>query len=518
VHRALLLGALLALGLPACRDRRPPPLKPVAARAAAPAPLQIGWDPRTGKGDVRQHLASGDVLRVCFHCGFAGYTGGLVIGNFNGSGYGLYPKRPIRGFRMINVFCAQDESIWDHAEQAEYTYGWSENYGKGDDGKPLKYVRGRIVDSGPRTVVLQSENAGGCYRVTKVATTRAEVRWWIIATRITNTCDRPVRFDFFSGDDPWLGLYSSAEGDVGWTPDGLVRHERAYGAGQFVAGGLYDLGEAGSTTGFSNQANFFLLDPATPLPDLALFANSFAHSRREIDPTRALDDKKMRALNIGWTARTLAPGQGLTVAMALGLAETGAPGSIPRLPAIDAADWSVWRRHLKEDNSPASDAVQFAAELVELELDERQLTVVGSYHLRNPDASSQSLSIRYPFLVGDDRPAPATVLVDGKELPVRRDARSAEVVFPVHVPPHGLARFVVRYTQRHSERRAGYMVTSALRWPRPIDRAVFVVRHPARMPVTISYPTQHRERRGDTVVRWIVAQPFVPEREVELSW
>jgi hypothetical protein len=305
-----------------------------------------------------------------------------------------------------------------------------------------------------------------------------------------------------------------------------VRHERALGIGQFVAGGLYDLGDATAghkESGFSNQADFFLLDPATPLPDVTLFANSFAHSPREIDPARPLDDKKMRALNIGWTARTLAPGAGLTVAMALGLADTGEPGAIPVLPPITAADWSVWRRHLREESVPVdaarAEAVQFAAELVELELRERDLTVVGTYHLRNPDSSSQSLLIRYPILVAPDRPAPAKVLVDGKPVEVKPAAGDrAEALFPVQVEPHGLARFEVRYTQQHTGRRAGYMVTSARTWPGAIGRAVFVVRHPESMDVKLSYPARHTERRGDQQIHWIVQERFVPDRELELRW
>ncbi|MFH1132218.1 MAG: hypothetical protein V1754_12850, partial [Pseudomonadota bacterium] len=266
------LICVLLLG--ACPDNPPPP-KPKVSQSTMLAPIppfKVDWDAKTGKGTVQQNLSSGDVIHTCFHCGYKGYTGGLVIGSYNGSGYGLYPKKPIRGFNKINVFCAQDESIWDHKEKTEYSYGWSENFGKGNDGARLEYVRGRILEQTPQRLVFQSENAGGCYRVTKVAYARAQKPWWLIATRITNSCKEPVKFDFFSGDDPWLGLYKSSDGDVGWTTDGLIRNEAYFGFGQFPAGGLYDLGnqELGQKEGsFSNQANFFFLDPAVSLPDMA---------------------------------------------------------------------------------------------------------------------------------------------------------------------------------------------------------------------------------------------------------
>jgi hypothetical protein len=487
----------------------------------------VRWSAKTGKGDVVQRLPGGDLLRTCFHVGYAGYTGGLVIGAYNGSGLGFYPKKPIRGFRRINVLCAQDESILDRASGKELTYGWSENLGTGPDGERLEYVRGRILERGPRRVVLQSENAGGCYRVTKVATARRGTRYWIIATRVTNRCDKPVRFDLFSGDDPWLGLYRSSDGDVGWSAErGILRNEAAFGPGRFTAGGLYDLGNRAlgqKEGGFSGQANFFAVDPAVPLPDLTLLANRFAHAASEVDPKRALDNKSITALNLGWIDRSLPPGRGFTFALAMGLARTDPrrPGALPRLPDITPADWSVWRRYLSEGGG--GQGVEFAAERMELDLSPDRLRVRGTYWLRNRSADSVTLGIHYPILSDADRPPPDHVEVDGEQVPVSRTEGTAHpgARFPVRVPPRGLARFVVRYTQRHTGNRAGYMVTSARRWPVPLTRAVFLVRHPASMGrVRLSYrPDQVRRLDGgETVELLVVRQPFSPKREIELRW
>jgi hypothetical protein len=529
----LLLALLLAGACPApnrhpTQDRAsvspsPPNHAPVASRTTEPR-LTLDWNARTGQGAVVHHLPGGDLLRTCFHCGYAGYTGGLVIGSLNGSGMGFYPTRPLQGFRQINVFCAQDESIWDHDEKAEYTYGWSENFGKGDDGRRLEYQRGRILENDPRHVVLQSENSGGCYRVTKLAYTRSDARWWILATRITNRCQHAVTFDFFTGDDPWIGLYRSSDGDVGWTPAGLVRNEQVLGPGQFTAGGLYDLGNQtlGQKEGsFSNQANFFALDPVRPLPDLALFANAFAHAPGEINPRRPLDNKTMTALNLGWKALRLASGEGWTTAMALGLAETGAPGAVPRLPAISAADWSIWRRYLKEDSLPqAGERVEFGAEQVELHLDAHQLRVTGTYYLLNRGFASTTVRIDYPILVGADRPAPAFLAVNGVHhsvAPARPGVASSQ--FNLKVPPQSILRFVVIYDQRHTAHHAAYMVTSALSWPGVMSRAVFIVSHPLSFHlVQLSYPAQHTRQVGDTVEHLIVRQPFIPDQEMEIRW
>lgn len=530
--RLLLTGGILILV--ACPEEPRSTRKAAQPRAtqktaqhpssSKPPSLELLWDPKTGKGDVRHRLSSGDWLRTCFHCGYPGYTGGLVVGSYNGSGMGFYPQRPIRGHRRINVFCAQDESIWDRRQNVEYSYGWSENFGASDDGKRLEYIRGRVLDRGPRRLILQSENAGGCYRVTKVAYTRLDVRWWIIATRIHNRCSRPVHLDFFTGDDPWIGLYRSSDGDVGWTDQGLIREETFLGPGRFTAGGLYDLGNRalGQKEGsFSGQANFIQLDPAIPLPDISAFANSFAHRKQEIDPARPLDNTSLTALNLGWTDRRLDPGEGLTVAFALGLAHTTSPTALPRLPAITADDWSVWRRFLKEGRAPASaEVVEFAAERVELTLTRQDLRVDGTYHLRNRGQSSATTRIDFPVLTSRRRPPPGFITVDGKRVPLQGKTKErVSGQFSVSIPARGLSSFRVAYNQRHQGRRAVYMVTSARRWPAPITRAVFVVKHPASWQrVTLSYPTSQIQRTDEEVARWVVLQPFLPDRELEIRW
>jgi hypothetical protein len=64
-----------------------------------------------------------------------------------------------------------------------------------------------------------------------------------------------------------------------------------------------------------------------------------------------------------------------------------------------------------------------------------------------------------------------------------------------------------------------YLVTSALSWPRPIDRAVFVIKHPANWrKVTLSYPILRRETANGQTTLLAVMQPFRPNREVILRW
>jgi hypothetical protein len=518
IQRLVLLMALL--GCPAgCQRHRT--VLPQADAAPPPGRFSVVWSPATGRGEVSERLSSGDVMHTCFHCAYPGYTGGLVIGNFSAPGMELRPQKPLRGYDSINVFCAQDESIWDLDEQVEYSYGWSENFGTGPDGKRLEYVRGRVLEHDDTHVVLTSENAGGCYQVTKVATTRAEWRYWMIATRIENRCTHPVHFDFHSGDDPWIGRYASADGDVGWTPAGLINNEKGLTAGAFTAGGLYDLGnrKLGQTdAGFSNQANFFALDPALPLPDFTGFANRFAHHQGEIDEKRPLENRTMIALNMGWRNRRLAPAESMMVALALGLAATGEPGSIPQLPAIDDAAWSTWRHHLS--SLPESDDVLFASEKVELSVTDGHLAVSAEYHLRNASPDGQGLTIAYPIIVSRGLLPPEEVVVDERALPaIPLPPGRVYARFPISIPAHEIRSFRVRYQQRLRRREAVYLVTSALSWALPIESAVFVIKHPSRWRnVTLSYPVSHRETANGQTTLYAVMQPFQPDHEIVVHW
>lgn len=513
-HEARALGDTSAKVSAAVTVRTSPPQRPR---------LELAWDPVTGKGHVIHHLQSGNYLRTCFHCDYPGYTGGLLIGGFGASGMALYPAVPIHGHRHINLLCAQDESLWDHTEQREYSYGWSENFGSGPDGVRLEYVGGKVLEHTPERIVLVSENRAGCYVIDKVATTTAETKYWILATRITNRCGHEVRFDFYSGDDPWLGLYRTAAGDVGWTPNGIVRRETAFRAGEVAAAGLYDLGNtaAGEHEGdFTNQANFFTFDPALPLPDFLAFANSFAHHRRNVDPRSALDDDTMTALNLGWHGITLPTNEGITVAFAIGHADTGdRVGEIPRHPIIPLSEWSRWRVAIPSGRGAPRTGVDFSAERVEMDISDTELRVKGRYILENHDRATVAMSIRYPILTSSTQLPPTELLVDERPSPLTSANNRAGLLIPVTIGPRQIAAFQVQYRQKLLARRAAYLVTSALNWRHPIGRAELIVRHGSSIKhVRLSYPSTFTRQPGETIEHTIVRQPFVPDRELEVFW
>jgi len=504
----------------------------VAARADAIAEpeapgFHVGWDPAAGRGPIAQILPNGDRYTVCLHCGYPGYTGGLVIGGHGGSGFEWVPATPIPGFPAINLFCAQDESLMDRGSCREYDFGWSQNFGTGDDGVPLLYQGGQILEAGPDRVILGTTNAAGCYSLTRF------LRWGMgetfisMATTIRNTCDHPVAFDFWTGDDPWLGRYRSAEGDVGWYDAGLVEHETAVASGAFHAGGLYDLGNAaaGEVEGtFSNAADFILPDPAH-LPDRVIFASGFLHDVSEVVPDAPLDPTSMIALNLGWIDVRLAPGQEWSVAYALGRAITGRPGDVPRPPDIGPEAWSfaAGARHGFQPVAPAPQAprphherspVRFVAEELDLRVDSTTLGVEALYRFRNDGPEAYSQGILYPF--PEDSTHPPPVLVDVEGFAFRRVPGGISFVVALGA---GESRDVrIRYVQPVVGRSARYITRTTRNWGQPIEHARFVVRGARSLgPLHVTFPSTVLPDAEEPALL-IEQTGFFPAHDLDIRW
>jgi hypothetical protein len=490
-----------------------------SAGLGAPASLSAGpfaldWDPTTGKGTVSQRYRNGDQARVCLQCKYPGYTGGLVIGNYNGSGFEYVPSRPLRGFRSLNIFCAQDESIWDRATSREYSFGWSENFGTGKDGERLAYLSGEIERLAPEQLVLRSRNRGGCYEVDKRLVWSSEARYLLVATHVRNVCARPIELDFWTGDDPWIGKYRSSEGDIGYADRALLRFETKIDPGKFRFGGVYDLGNSASGEkegGFSGAANFTMLRPGLRLPDRIYLANRFAHEDREIDPRKPIDNRSLLALNFGWLALTLAPDETVSFGYALGLADTTGKAEPPTAPVISAAEWS----DLDDERGPLG-RVRFDREHVELRLTPAQLDVTGSYVLANDGARTARLGIRYPFPIDATHPKPTLLALDGRPI---TSFEATAAFWSVEIGARATSRFEVHYQQPLRERSATYIVTSANRWREPIRRAEFVIHYPASFrKVVVSYPADSVSTVGGEVQYRFLRAPFRPDVDVTVRW
>jgi len=275
----------------------------------------------------------GGVAEIHLHRGFEGYTGGLVLGSMDGPAYRYWPPGATGEDDAVSIWCAQDESFV--VDGAELTYGWSENLGRGTDGTPLSYLGGELLEQTPGHLLLTSRHAGGPLAVTRWLQVRPDGTL-LMRVDATNLRDTPLTFDLWSGEDPWVGTYGSARGDVGWIPGELVIAERAVTPAQARCLGVVDPDEQAAGR---PAANAFCLGPDAPAPDHVLFANAFAHDPAELDPDRPLDGGTSTAFNVGWVGVTLPPGASWSTSYSLGMANVAAPGEPPGPPTVPDAAW-----------------------------------------------------------------------------------------------------------------------------------------------------------------------------------
>ena len=496
--------------------------------ASAPR-FVCSWDPATGKGKVTQHLVGGDRYELCLQCRFPGYAGGLWAGSMNGSGFQWIPPEPVRGFKSLNLICAQDESIYDETAGLEYDAGWSENFGKGADGVRLEYLGGEIVSDGSvGDLVLRSVNGAGCWQVSRYLLWPRGTDYVVISSAIENTCKDRRIISFWTGEDPWIGRYRTSEGDVGWYSGGIVKTELALEGSQFRWGGMYDLGNdltGEDSSRFSNVANFHAVDPSLPAPSVAFFANRFAHAAEDIEPGRPLDNKSLTAFNLGWTKIALAAGDDVRFRYAFGRALTFAPGDQPRPPKIPAEHWSfddVYRRAEESEFSTKAGTgddrhelpLQFAEEIIRMRVDPPDIHMDTLYIFRNRTPASQNSSIFYPFPVDDDHPYPFDIEVEGA--PSRQVERG--LIWNLATGPHEEISVGVKYSQHCPANSGRYILTSTAAWDEPLEKAAFEVRWPAALAnVHISYAGTLTEEKGEKTLRF-EKEDFLPDRDLVVEW
>ena len=521
--------------------------------AAPQVGFEVAWDPGTGKGMVTQRMPDGDRYDLCLQCRYPGYAGGLWVGSMNGSGLLWTPADPSAGFPTLNLFCAQDESLWDHAEEVEYDSGWSENFGRGDDGVRMEYLDGEILrDGADGELALRSLNRGGCWEMTRYLLWPRGAAHVLIAAHLRNACHAPRRFSFWTGEDPWIGTYKTSEGDVGWTDDGLVRTEAVVDPSAFRWGGLYDLGNAlaGEAAGsFSGAANFIMPDPSTP-PDRVLFANRFAHGADEVTPGKPLDNETLTAINLGWVDRELAPGETFRVVYAMGRASTpwegrpapmwegrpapmweGRPApnrpetGLPQVPEIPAEDWRFDRvfHRATEDTirkGPAATAprfdlpIRFKEEMISVTVEPPWLIVDGLYIFENQTDGPHQATMFYPVPVDDTHALPEAWEVQG----ARWRKAPKGILWRLELGPRQERSVTVTYRQRCATSEARYILTSTARWGAPLDKGAYEVRWPADLPgVGVSYDGE-RSIDGEQAVLRFTREDFLPDRDLLIHW
>lgn len=490
-----------------------------------PSPFAVEWNPDQGRGRVIQTMANGDRYVLCLQCRYPGYSGGLWAGSMSESGLLWIPAIPIPGFKALNIFCAQDESIFDEDEKLEIDSGWSENFGRGDDGLSFDYVEGQIVQHAPqKDLILRSVNRRDCYELTRHLLWPLGKAYLVISTSIRNLCDHPKHFSFWTGEDPWIGRYKSSDGDVGWYSGGIVNKETFIEGKNFKYGGLYDLGNellGQQSKDFSNVADFIALDPAQPPPDAVFFANSFAHKMSDIDTNRPLDNKSLTAFNLGWTGIKLKAGEKWRLHYVLGRALSARPGEagvgdLPSIPEIGRDEWDfvekLKRKRANGDRNASP--IRFVAETIKMTVEPPLMRIDATYTFKNRSGRKRMANMFYPFLIDETHPYPEKIDVEGA--PFRK--HESGVIWKLKIGVDAEKTVAVSYTQRCNDGKATYILTSTHVWEEPLADALYEVRWPEGLKnARLSLEGEVSVAEGYKVLRTHRKQ-FMPDRDLVFEW
>lgn len=279
--------------------------------------LELEWDEGAGAGLVRNHLPDGTELVTLFSR-YADSEGLTPHGLFVG---GALPE--------IAKSTAQNESGMTVRDARGWTHVWCNvNEGMlleatGELTYPgrWRFLGSRVLVRDPERVVLESSHEiseGGVeLRMDRYAYFRAGKPYFKLGIKLTNVGDQPVRYAYTYGDEPWVGEFGSAAGNVGWTASGLVLVERFVDAEAHRWVGILD-----QDSGVAN----FLAWLGEDLPDAAYFSNVPGVVSAGEPP---LESNEV-FVAAQWNDRVLEPGEGRSMLLAIGMADV--VDGRPRLP------------------------------------------------------------------------------------------------------------------------------------------------------------------------------------------
>lgn len=289
--------------------------------AGGGAYLEAEWNEGLGRGLVRNYLGDGSELDTFLsrwdNGGADGggrhgvFVGGSIpdvaetMAQSNRSGMAFRTRRG----QWRHVWCNANEAMWDVDGGREIDTWQYEFRGS----RVLEHDATRFVVTSSHEVVV----AGVPLRMRRTAEFVAGRPFLVLDVVLQNVGDRPVRYSFLYGDEPWVGNFGSSYGNLGWTEEGIFADEARIDARRLRAAGLVD-----TNTGTAN----FLAWARGLAPDVVYVSNELGVLR----PGTPLASNEI-FIGTEWRDRTLGPGEVQRIQLAIGMASRGRAGRL-RVP------------------------------------------------------------------------------------------------------------------------------------------------------------------------------------------
>ena len=299
--------------------------------------LIVRWNEKQGRGYVKNFYNDGRKLLINLSR-FKNEEGVLSSGVFVGGGLPTGdPDSRIKdkdetgmsyfdGNRWYHIWCSVNEAVlpaWGPSKPV-YPQQW-------------RFLGSRVLENSPNNISIVSHHwfaiDGVPLFVEKYFFYEAGDSYFTLITRVKNVGVKPVAFYYLYGDEPWVGHFGSAKGNVGWLKDGLVKTEREIDTSLNSYAGLIDYGNdlAGESRRFSGKANFIEWDKSSR-PDMAYFSNVAGRIDKTKGGKLPLNSDSCRFLGLEWGPRQLAPAQTFSFTLAIGMADNDATTGFPVKP------------------------------------------------------------------------------------------------------------------------------------------------------------------------------------------
>lgn len=309
-------GSRLVAGISFSRVRRLLADPPVSGRAH----LDLEWSDAVGNGLVRNTFENGTELVTMFsrfqddedrtpHGLFVGGALPDVAASTDQEQSGM-SFRDAQGWH--HIWCTTNELVLDYdGGKVIYPSYW-------------RYLGGRVLIRDVDRVVIESSHAiqlgGGTVRMDRWAYFRAGRPFFKLGVRISNAGDTPVRLAYGYGDEPWVGHFGSAEGNVGWIRSELVRVEGPVdGAGARWAGILDQASGLAAFLAWARDSQ----------PDRIYFANEAGSDFKRLG--QPLDSNEV-FIGTEWLQIGLRPGESRSILLTIGMARGEPGGGVPSVP------------------------------------------------------------------------------------------------------------------------------------------------------------------------------------------
>ena len=237
----------------------------------------------------------------------------------NDTGMALY-----EGGRWYHMWCNTNEAIVSEDGAVMFPSSW----------EYLGSDIGRESDTALEIWSRHRAPVGGVpVRIDRTAQFRVGDTYFTLKIRITNTGGAPVSYQYCYGDEPWVGDWGDARGNVGWVGDRIIETTGYIDTAKYGYAGIFDYGSnlLGEGHGFTMAANF--IEWSGQYTPMAYFSNGPLECPKPGKSAPLQGDA--RYIGLAYGPLTLLPGKTDEIVLAIGAARLDARTGRPVKPRVD---------------------------------------------------------------------------------------------------------------------------------------------------------------------------------------